>query len=418
MKILHFSPRFYGDDLGTGRRLSQLLRDDGNYHYFLVSGEEGRAVRRDWQRDGNLYHRRCRYVFRLRFEVPVLSRYLKLALNSRSLVRAAPPPGEFDLVIAHNPLDFAFPALGYARRHRLPLVYEIHTLYYDEVAVRRRKRVPGFFFSLAKRIALIGEKRVIRTADAVIVQTEALRKRVADLYRADPEKIVVVPNGVDVELFRPPDEAEREQGRREKGWGGKIVILYSGYLDWINGVDFLLAAASALPPGLKERSLLVIAGDGPLADTVRRRAGAEPDFIQYLGRLDHRLMPRLYGLADIFVIPRPATEAGDSLVPIKLLEAMAMEKVILASDLAAFREVIGDDRCGLLFRRGDAGDFREKLAAAIERFDEFNPRRVRARARVLSGYDWESSRQRLGKVFRGVAGAGRASFDPGPANRQ
>lgn len=404
MKILHFSPSSYSDDLGTGRRLSQLLRDDGNDHYFLVPGGEDREDSPAWQKQGNLFHRRCRYLFRLRFEVPVLSRYLKIALNSRSLVRAAPPPGEFDLVIAHNPLDFAFPALGYARRHRLPLVYEIHTLYYDEVAVRRRKRVPGFFFSLAKRIALIGEKRVIRSTGAVIVQTEALRKRVADLYRADPEKIVVVPNGIDVELFRPPDEAEREQGRREKGWGGKAVILYSGYLDWINGVDFLLEAASALPPGLKERSLLVIAGDGPLADIVHRRVGAEPDFIQYLGRLDHRRMPRLYGLADIFVIPRPATEAGDSLVPIKLLEAMAMEKVILASDLAAFREVIGDDRCGLLFRRGDAGDFREKLAALIERFDDYVPLGSRARAEALARFDWNHSRKFLRELYRKIAG--------------
>lgn len=400
MKILHFSPSCYPDSLGTGRRLAQLLLNDGNSHYFLVPATTKQEIDRNWQKHENLFRKRCRYVFRLPPEIPVLSRYLKVALNNRRLSRAAPATPDYDLVVAHTPLDFALPALGYARRHGLPLAYEIHTLYYDGVADRRRKGVPGFLNALAKKAAWFGERTIIRAADAIIVQTGALLDRVAALYRADPDKIFVVPNGIDVELFDSSDESERQNERREKGWNHRTVILYSGYLDRINGVDFLLRAAGRLPEELKIRSRLVIAGDGPLIETVRRRAAAEPDFIEFLGRIDHRLMPRLYAAADVFVIPRPATDAGDSLVPIKLLEAMAAAKAILASDLASFRETLDDGRSGILFRREDEEDFRRRLASLIGRPDRLEPLGRIARERVGDRYDWKKSRRLLQAVFR------------------
>lgn len=400
MKILHFSPSSPGDDLGTGRRLEQLLLNDGHEHFFLAPAAGGRAPDRAWRSRENLSWKRCRYIFRLPPEIPVVTRYLKVALNRRLLLRAAPPAKGFDLVAAHTPLDFALPALNYARRNRLPLVYEIHTLYYDGVADRRRRGVPGVLNRLAKRLSWLGERTLVRGADAVILQTRALKDRVVSLYRVPGEKVRVVPNGIDPGLFRPLSRDRREQCRREFGWEGKTVILYSGYLDWVNGVDFLLREAAALPAARKRFCRLVIAGGGPLAGSVRRAAAAEPGFIEYPGRIDHRRMPELYGAADLFVIPRPDTPAADSLVPIKLLEAMAMGKAVLASDLAAFREVIEPGVNGALFRREDGEDFRVRLLELLA--DPENPVRMGTRARrtVTTRYSWGRSREILAGVFR------------------
>ncbi len=404
MKVLHFTPSVHPENLGTSRRLTQLLLDDGNTHYFAAPAGDGAET--GWEEYANFLVRRCRCRFRIGPEVPVFSRYLKAAVNSRRLARVS-PPGSPDLVHGHSPLDFALAARRYAGGKKLPLVYEIHTLFVDEVAHRPRAAVPAALNRAAKALAKIREAGIIRHSGRVIVQTESLRERIVDLFSLSPELVRVIPNGIDGRDFDPAARKEdRRRLRREKGWEEKIVILYSGYLDRINGVDFLLRSAAGLAGGLKKRVRLILAGDGPLAESVRRRAAAEPDFLEYLGTVEPRGMPALYSAADVFVIPRPDTEAGQNLVPIKLLEAMAMEKVILASDLDALSEALGEGRYGVLFRREDPDDFREKLAAVVGRFDDFYPLGSRARAEVLTRFDWNRSRELLGELYRELAGGG------------
>jgi len=406
MKVLHFTPSVHPEKLGTSRRLTQLLLEDGNTHYFAAPARPGSGAGTGWEEYANFLILRCPCRSRVGPEVPVFSRYLKAALNSRRLAQIYPPDPP-DLVHGHSPLDFAQAARRFAREKDLSLIYEIHTLFVDEVAHRRRAGIPAGLNRAAKALAKIREAGIIRHSRRVIVQTESLRERIVDLFSLSPELVRVIPNGIDGRVFDPAARREdRLRLRREKVWEDKMVVLYSGYLDRINGVDFLLRAAAEFAEGVKKRLRLVLAGDGPLAESLRRRAAEEPDFLEFLGAVDPRDMPALYAAADVFVVPRPDTEAGQSLVPIKLLEAMAMEKVILASDLDALSEALGAGRFGVLFRREEAGKFRDKFEAVIERFADFAPLGTRARAEVLARYDWDRSRKLLGELYRELAGGG------------
>jgi len=399
VNILHFTPSCYPENLGTSRRLSQLLCKDHNIHYFVAPVFSGHAPDSGWKQADNFFVKRCRYHFQMNPEIPVVSRYLKVALNSRKMAEVS-PPGLPDIVHAHTPLDCALAGRRFARKSGIPLIYEIHTLYVDEVAHRKRGLVPGIFNRMAKKVAQWGEAGIIRSSRSVIVQTASLRQRVIDLFRLEPELVRVIPNGIDAEVFDPASPAcSREKVRLERGWGNKKIILYSGYLDRINGVDFLLEAAAGLRDDIKRSARIVLAGDGPLSDSVRRQAEKDPSLFEYLGQTSSDAMPSLYSAADLFVIPRPDTDAGRNLVPIKLLEAMAMEKVVLVSDLDALSEVVGDNKFGIVFSREDPDDFRQKLEMVVDGFDNYSRLGRIARTEVISRYDWKRSRKLLGELY-------------------
>src|SRR5207244_2102255 len=81
------------------------------------------------------------------------------------------------------------------------------------------------------------------------------------------------------------------------------------------------------------------------------------------GRIPPARIPGVYGLADVLVYPRYAMRLTELVTPLKPLEAMAMRKALVASDVGGHRELIQDGRTGLLFRPGDA----DSLTVALER---------------------------------------------------
>jgi len=401
MNVLHYTPSCPPQTLGTARRLEELLRGDGNRHIFLAPSVPGLPPG-GWERHENFAIKRCRCFSRLGPEIPVFSRYLKAAVNRRLLGRFAPPSPPA-LVHAHSPLEFALAGGDFARRHGLPLIYEIHTLFTDEVAAGKRPGVPYRLNLWAKELARFREGRAVFAARAVIVQTEALKARVEQTWNLPSGRVAVVPNGIDCSEFDPLVLGKgRMDFRRSRGWEGKTVVFYGGYLDRINGIDFLLDALEGIPGGgLK----LALAGAGPMESLVRERAAAAPELIEFAGRAGPEEMRAFYGACDVVVVPRPDTEAGQSLVPIKLLEAMAMGKIVLASDLAALSEALGSGEAGVIFRRGDREDFRGKLLAIAKGPEAYSRLGNKARARVLAFFNWERSRSILRDLYREIAPA-------------
>lgn len=357
-------------------------------------------MNKSWEKHENFFIKKCRYFQRLGPNLPIISRYLKAALNSRLMVKMVEEKG-FNLVHTHTPLDFALAGLTFARTTKIPCIYEVHTLYSDEVAHRKRTGIPRIFNRLAKQIAKFQEAKIIRQACCTIVQTSTLKQRIVSLYHIPEDKIRIIPNGIDANMFCPYRfKSIREKLRKERGWAGKKIILYSGYLDWINGIDFLLKTVAGLPQETKHKIKLVFAGNGPLTKLVRQEAKKASSFIEYLGQIAPDSMPALYSSSDIFVIPRPPTEAGECLVPIKLLEAMAMEKIVLVSDLTALRKVVGENKYGVTFRRGDSRDLQQKLKEIINESDKFRLLGEKARKKVVSEYSWDESRAKLRELYR------------------
>jgi len=94
--------------------------------------------------------------------------------------------------------------------------------------------------------------------------------------------------------------------------------------------------------------------------------------------------------------------------PTKLLEAMAMERIILGSDVRGITELITDGSNGVIFRGGDASDYRAKVSAIIERHGRPADLGPAARVTVVTRRTWKQSRTLLRRVYEALVSAGNA----------
>jgi glycogen(starch) synthase len=409
LRVLHFAGSYAPVPGGTSVRVQNLLGSADYEHVVIVPWPtpdecpKGHPTIAATETRGHVRIHRVAWPPGARWQ-----RHFPLYRDRRQarhfVARAAAE--EAQILHGHNPLACALAALAVKRRRALPMVYEVHGIMHD---LPRHQRPFGpltplnrMTWRLARRLTAHWERQVLRAADRIITQTAAARDRLLALYPLDDKPIHVVPNGVEPERFDPQGLADARQALRARhGWQDRIVCLYAGYLNAVNGIDFLLDATTRLSASARRRLKFVALGRGPLQARVEQHARTRGDLIEYAGLVDYEQMPAYYAACDVFVIPRPPVAPAEAFVPMKLLEAMAMEKLLLVSDVGAMVEVIQDGRNGWLFPAGNAAALQRRLTAlACDGVDRALGRN--ARADVLQQYTWDGARRALQAVYEAV----------------
>ena len=92
-----------------------------------------------------------------------------------------------------------------------------------------------------------------------------MKQRIMSMFDVGGDKIRIIPNGVDEIMFDPSNWHQKaEEIRREKNWIDKIIFMYSGYLNDINGIDFFLENIKELPENIRQEIRVVVLGRGIL----------------------------------------------------------------------------------------------------------------------------------------------------------
>ncbi len=280
-------------------------------------------------------------------------------LYSRML---APLVGQYRPAVIHGASNWwnGFGAIAAARRFDLPCIYEIRGLW----EVTRASRVPGW--ESTERFAVDGayEAAAARRADRVLVITEALGEEM--VRRGVPgEKIVVVPNAVDVQRFG--DLERDEQLAEELGVADKVVIGFAGTFTFYEGLDDLLIVGAELRKLVDEPFCFLFVGDGPVRGELEMLAYelGLGDITIFTGRVPHSEVARYLSIVDIAPFPRKPLPVCEMVSPLKPLEAMASGISVLGSDVGALKEMIPVG-AGLTFRKGSISDLMEKLRLLIE----------------------------------------------------
>jgi glycosyltransferase involved in cell wall biosynthesis len=289
--------------------------------------------------------------------------------------------------------------LGYARRRRrepdlrAPLVMNPQGL--EEHKTRGLK-----WLALARLRRL--SRETARLADRVIATDTATRGEVEALLGVPPERVAVIPNGIDIEAVRqgtPEDPAAVARALLPELEGASPVLLsvgrlesYKGFLDVLEALE-ALQRDDALGPGW----LWVVVGEGPLAARLdaRRRQGGAARRMRRVGRVDAATLHALYEVADVFV--HATRFEGSSLVT---LEAMAHARAVVATRAGGIPDKVTDGETGRLVEPGDV----PALAAAIREVlgDPARPRALglagAERAQRLFG--WEGIARRVKDLYR------------------
>ncbi|MFM8991785.1 MAG: glycosyltransferase, partial [Alphaproteobacteria bacterium] len=162
-------------------------------------------------------------------------------------------------------------------------------------------------------------------------------------------------------MLPPADAAARRAaGLPESG----PVVGFVGSLYRYEGIDLLVDAAAQLARAHPLLSFAVVGG-GMEEAALRARVAAAGLGARFAmaGRVDNADVERHYAAMDILAYPRRSMRLTELVTPLKPLEAMAMGRIVLASDVGGHRELVADGATGILFPPGDAG----ALAAAIDR---------------------------------------------------
>ena len=312
-----------------------------------------------------------------------------------SLVRQWRP----DIIHAHSPVLNAMAAQRVARRHSIPLIYEIRA-FWEDAAVGNGTGTEGSpRYWLTRQL----ETHAVRAADAVAVICEGLR---SDLVARgiDSAKITVSPNGVDLDQFGAP--VPRDPALTAKlGLEGADVVGFIGSFYDYEGLDDLIAAMPRLVRA-RPRAKLLLVGGGPMEQALRDQALASPftDHIVFVGRVPHDQVEHYYAQVDVLAYPRKAMRLTDLVTPLKPLEAMAQGRLVAASSVGGHRELIEDGVTGTLFAPDDPAAIAQALAGMFADRGFWDERRVVARDFVERERNWSSNILRYEPVYQRLLG--------------
>jgi glycosyltransferase involved in cell wall biosynthesis len=222
-----------------------------------------------------------------------------------------------DLVYVRGIHATVTPALA-ARRLERPLVVELNGLLEHEVEGWRRAVVRK------------SHRFTLRRTARVITISPLIKQAIATQYEYPEERIDVVPNGVDTQLFRPGD---RDAARRslDLPLDRRIVVCVAGFFAH-HALDFLIAATA------KAKAMLVLVG----------KDGLRGGDVYHAGRVPHERVPDYLAAADVcaYVLKSPHAQFGFS--PLKLYEYMAAGRpVLVATDQKEIEQFVNGSGIGI-----------------------------------------------------------------------
>jgi len=291
--------------------------------------------------------------------------------------------GDPDVVHAHTPFSLGIAARRYASRRGAPLVASYHTPtgeYAGYLAGGTAMR------GAIRRVSRSYERWFFGGADAVVAPTAAVADWLADrLDGAVP--IHTVSNGVDVERFRPVDDAAF---RERYGLGEGTLVGYTGR----HGHEKCLDQVPAAVDGLDRDVTLVFGGDGPARDALAAEARSRGLDARFLGFLDRTELPAFYSALSAFLFPSPVETQG-----LVALEAAACGTPVAGVDSGALSETVVEGEIGYRYPRGDVAAFRETIERVLDEYDSLREGCLDARDAISV----DRSVDELAEVYAAVA---------------
>ncbi len=290
----------------------------------------------------------------------------------------------YELVHGHDWL-VAHAAAGLADRLELPYVTTVHATEHG--------RHQGWVHEQPQSHIHAVERWMANRADAVIVCSYYMRGHVADIFDIDERRVAVIPNGVDPSELRANGDLEALRG--EFAAPHEKLVLLVGRLVYEKGFQLALDALPgvlARLPGVR----FLVAGSGTheaelKAQAVRLGLSGHGTFLGWIG---DDVLHRLYGIADLCVVPSIYEPFG-----LVALEAMASGCPCIVADTGGLREVVPvGERVGLRFNGGDP----EHLGVMIERLlvdEALRDRLVTEASEHVLRFDWEDVAQRTRGIY-------------------
>ena len=381
MKALFFRSDFLGSTQVGGsfshtRGFLHGLKQLGHDYCVATSGPL------DLNSGGNVYHIPYPRLFRNLPEILSIAYNFRLIPAVKNIIASERPD-----FLYHRHSEFNYSSVVLSRHFGLPLVLECNG---SEVWVK--KNWGRVYF---ERILRLAENVQFLGAHIITVVSNVMKE---DLTRmgVDENKILVNPNGVDPDRFRP--DIDGMPVRSKLHLEGKTLVGFVGTFGAWHGVEVL---AKSIKPTITRNPDIhfLIIGEGGLREQVERIIhddGVEA-FVTLAGSVAHSDIPAYLAACDILVSPHVHNPDGTRFFgsPTKLFEYMAMGKAIVASGVGQIGEIIKEGLNGLLMREGDHADLAEKVALLAANVPLRKQLGQAARNDAFHEFSWKKNAERV-----------------------
>lgn len=294
---------------------------------------------------------------------------------------------EFDVVHAHWLIPQGLVAILIARfsRKRIRVLCTSHG---------------GDLFALHGAIFAMFKRMVIQHCNAVTVVSSAMKRQLLQSMPDIRAKIYVAPMGADLDGVFTPDQSQRHD----------CTLLFVGRLAEKKGVATLLKSLPKVVARYPTVRLRVV-GDGPMRDELKALAGqlGVAACVDWVGPLVHEKIVTEYRAATILVFPSVVASDGDQEgLGLVLVEAMGCNCPVIASDLPAVHDVIGDGSSGLLAKAGSPDDLARCILELLGDEELRNRLGVQGGQSVREKFGWPAVARRYMDIMEAIAVESRA----------
>jgi D-inositol-3-phosphate glycosyltransferase len=265
--------------------------------------------------------------------------------------------------------------------------------------VKNRTLASGARPEPALRIGVEGE--IAQQADMLVASTADEAFELVESYGADPERVHVVPAGVDLATFQPIDRAE---ARKKIGYPTGRLLLFVGRLERLKGVEVAIRALALLRDRQHEDVRLLVLGedsrDGDESEKDRLKSVAAAvgvrDSVDFLGSVAHHELPYFYSAADVLVMPSYSESFG-----LVALEAQACGRPVVGSGVAGLRSVVRDGVTGYLIDNHEPASYAERIGRLLDA-PELAQQMGRHGRLLAQRFSWTRTADRLQELFEGI----------------
>ncbi len=241
------------------------------------------------------------------------------------------------------------------------------------------------------------ERQLARDCHHIITATEKEKEEFIWRFGASPDRITVIPCGVNLELFQPMD---KEVARRQLGLGDERLVLFVGRIEPLKGIGQLLRAMAYLENGRRPR-LMIIGGDEHSQDEMERlrwlstelRIG---DSVTFPGLIEQKRLPLFYSAADVCAVPSYYETFG-----LVALEALACGTPVVATSVGGFKDIIRQGETGYVLPDNNPRDLADKIGELLSRPSVDRQTALSIRASV-SQFSWSNIARAVANQCREV----------------
>lgn len=387
MRILYYSV-LKNKELGTaGVHIVEVLNnlakighsiicaDGQSYHSIeelILKSSSGKCQSSSWERMKTFI-----VTSHLQSEIFIIwTLWKELELFSSSLITAL----RYDPELIYTRRTFFNTAYILSRLLGIPLVNEENGIIIDE------KKIQNFGNRFLLEIVDKIEKFSLPRADKIIVVAAKMKEILQNDYNVPEEKIFIIENGANIDLFKPMDAMQARQ-TLEFDLNSNYICYVGSLVQW-QGVEHIINAMPHILDKCIDTQLLII-GDGQLKlelAELAKRIGVS-DNVMFVGSAPHNRIPLYINASDICVVPKKPMRTGYS--PLKLCEYMACERAVIATKTSGF-EILEDNNAGILVNPENSQEF---ASASIQllRSPELRTKMGRnGRRFVVENRSWES----------------------------